>query len=466
MPYVPRDSATLVKAMLARTVARSALSDVVDGGVMHTLIKSVAEELAGVEWRLKTLRDSFSIANASGTDLDDRLAELPPEGLKRQPEVAASGAVMQIVRTSSAAVVTFPVGMIFRRLDDPTMLYRTSVAVTMGIGVDTASSVAVTCMTPGKVGNCPSGVITDIVSASADIQSVTNAAPLTNGVEEESDDQAIARALVYLSSLARCQPQALEFAALSFVAADGSQMRFAKTDEDANVAGLSRLIVDDGSGLPGMTQPGAVVTGTVPASGQRILWHEAPATAAIEEIGLVRAGAPIILKAANGDFVSIPERGLIYLASGKVIANDAWTVTGYNVYTGILSELQKMIEGDPSDPVNFPGHRAAGTRVRVIPPNIYPFQADVHVVPRAHADLTETGQLVTDAIIGYLSTLGPGQPVYIAGVIDKIMDLDDVLNVKFYVKGINPAVPLADGYPSPDQVARATETDIAVIPAP
>ncbi len=168
------------------------MNDVSEGSVLLHVLASVAEELNIVELRLKTIRDSYSFTKSTGTDLDERVAELPPNGLKRRGSVNASGSVLAVTREDDnlADEITLFAGASFLRSDDPLQLYTTDENVIFPANVKTVSGISISAVSAGSVGNCPAGSIA-IIEADAAFISVNQTSPLTNGAEEETDTRSL-----------------------------------------------------------------------------------------------------------------------------------------------------------------------------------------------------------------------------------------------------------------------------------
>ena len=177
----------------------------------------------------------------------------------------------------------------------------------------------------------------------------------------------------------------------------------------------------------------------------------------IENISVTRGAATVVLSRATGDFVSIPERGLCYVAAGKLVSGDVWNITGYSVYTGILSELQSEVEGDPSDAAR-PGWRAATTRLQVMPPVVQIVGIGYTSVPVSGSDAATVSAAAKDALIAYLATLAPGAPLYVAQLYDAIMSTTDLLSIRFWMGGTS--TPLDDVYPADDTVVRSDAANV------
>jgi hypothetical protein len=69
----------------------------------------------------------------------------------------------------------------------------------------------------------------------------------------------------------------------------------------------------------------------------------------------------------NVDYVLLRGRGFVWLhpdvfPTGLAAGEDlVWG--GYVAYAGLVREAQRLIDGDPDDPINYPTWRAAGVNV-------------------------------------------------------------------------------------------------------
>ena len=464
-PFENRTAPQILREIIARIVARSSLDDVLEGSKINTIAASFAEEVAGEEQRLKTIRDSFSFLNVVGADLDDRAADLPPDGLGRLPATNASGGALSLRRDVAGAVLTVFAGSLYGRKDDGALVYRQIADQVFGVGDLLIENVAVECLTPGSVGNCIEGQINRIVAAPNDLASAINTLRITNGDEEETDAQFKARCLSYLSSLTGTTPDAIEFAALSYVAESGVRVRFARIFEDPEQPGYSELLLDDGGGLLGYDRPGETISGVVPDGGPPRLYHEAPALTTPTLLQYTRGVDTFTL--SPDQFVGIPERGLIHVKAGVLEPGDVWSAGKYQVFEGLPKEIQELIEGSSSDGVNEPGWRAAGCRVRVVKPSVYYVEMKVNVVPRTGFDFDDIAAQTKNAIIEYVATLGPGETLYNARLVDRIMDNEGVLTVRLYVGAVEDNSPLPDYSPiTPRHVIRTTDAKIEIVTFP
>lgn len=461
--YVPRTVKAIAQSLGARVVARTQLTDLTPGSVLERILWTFAEELALVEQRLASIRDSFNPLNPAITlqDLDERLGEFPPDGVARSASSYATGDVLSVTRTSAVGIQTMPANSVFQRVDTG-VKYKTIADVVFPNGVGTITGISIVCLSPGAAGNCAPGVISSLLSVPSWVVAAVNTAGITSGQDEQTKEAAQQMASLHFSSLARSQMPALESAAPSFVSVSGSQVKFAKTFVDFENPGFVDLVVDDGSGMVGLTQVGATVTGTVPANGVRFLWHEAPATAPIPTVKVTLAAGGVQFLVEGTDYTSIYERGIIQLNKGVVLQpDDIWEVSGYTIRMGIISELQRHIDGSVSSPHTFPGWVAGGCRCIVQPPTVVPVNFDIHVVPKDGYNAQQAALNAQSAALAFLSSLGPGETMFFGRMIAVLMGSGDLQGVHLYQTGTN--TPVGDWYCADKEVLRGTTGTVRVL---
>lgn len=425
MPFQPRTAAEVLQQLAGQVVSQSELTDLSEGSVLLTILGAVAEQFEATEYRLSVIRDSYDLDKASGLDLDERVADLPGESITRHVASPASGSVLTLTRNTSTGTLTVPAGSTFGRTDAPDVIYTTPTPVVFADGNSTVTGVRVVCLRTGTVGNAPVGSINKIISAPSSVIAVQQTYAISGGTERETDGELRSRAKAYLAGLAQCQPEALRSVALNYVDSFGVRVRHAHVFEDLQRPAYSELIVDDGTGFEGYSSPGGVVSGTVPLNGILQLRHQAPATDFIRRIkvnGQVYEFSPN----DNPVWVSYPERGIIQLRDGQTLlsAGDTWVVgdadTPYAVYNGYIAELQGIIEGSTTEPTLFPGKRAAGCQVRVLPPTVVLVNIEVNLVLKAGVVITDAVTATKSVIQEYFLSLGPGQVMYISDLYQRL----------------------------------------------
>lgn len=461
--YVPRERDELARIFLGSLITRSELDDTAQGSVIDVLAQSMAALASSTERRIAGVRDAFDFRNATGAELDERLGEFPPDSISRLSATTASGS-LTVTLLAQGSDLTIEAGASFGASSNPDIIYSVRTQTVISAGA-TSADLTVDASESGRAGNIASQRIDTILDAPSQLLTVTNSAAFTNGQEEETDSALIRRAMLYLQSLARCQAPALEYAALSYEGEE--RITLASLYEDPHVAGMSYLYIDDGSGTLGLrTATGQQYTGTATATGPTVIYHDAPAVNTLSITytdpitSLTRTVSPV-------KYVSVPERGVIYLDSDAIPAGAVWTLGPYEVFGGPIAAIQRIIEGDPANPTSAPGWRAAGTRVKVYPPSITRLNADIHLTPENGYELNALSQSVETSLIDELSAYRIGEPLFVARLIEMIMSVEGVRNIALYAAGTgDDAIPqtLGDIYPSADRVIRLGA--LTIIPSP
>jgi uncharacterized phage protein gp47/JayE len=458
--FVPRTPEQILRDLLAKVVARTSLSDVQVGSNIFTLLNSMAHEVANTEARLFNLRKSYSLDDATGEDLDARVAELPPVGISRKKRTTAGGAVLRIRRSLSPDYgdITVPAGSLVNKSSDGTT-YRLTTGYIHLAGVEYQDDVYVVSTSPGEIGNAGTGEIDTIVSMPDGILAVENVQPINNGLDYESDVSLRARARRYINSLGRTGKSALEFLGTSFVASDNTSFTFAKIFEDPEQPGYSELVVDDGTGLE---NTGSRETSerefTIPNSGSQFLTHERPATRPISaaSIRVTRDGNAVRLR--DGDIISMPERGVVYVKEGVLQVDDVVTLPRIRVHSGLIAELQEEIEGNVNNPSVLTGFRAAGVRVRVVTPLVTDLGIKCNIIVNPQFDKEIIVKNVEEAIVDYVNNIGIGEQLNPSSLTTHLMLTQNIMAANLFVR--NSVVPMQAQYPQSAKHVLRTNANI------
>jgi len=146
-----------------------------------------------------------------------------------------------------------------------------------------------------------------------------------------------------------------------------------------------------------------------------------------------------------------PERRIVYLSAGNRsykwsqtnstsissigklgYSSDLTTgVDGYLYYTGLLRKVQRIIDGYEPDPINFPGRKAAGSLIEVLPPLPRRVTVALDVTTEDGVNLSEISDEIASAIINYVSDLGVGEDVILSDIIVRVKSIDGVAAVTF-----------------------------------
>lgn len=126
------------------------------------------------------------------------------------------------------------------------------------------------------------------------------------------------------------------------------------------------------------------------------------------------------LNKGTGEFQLTDVGGV--LAGTKVIAH-------YSYYVNLLAEVQKVLEGDPDDPLNYPGVKAAGVFLSVEQPVIKRITVTCSITASDGFVESVIAPSVQRAIESYISSRRIGQDVITSKIIDvaySVRGLEDI----------------------------------------
>ena len=428
MTYAPRIPPEILSQLLARVIAsnEAGLTDVSEGGVLATILGSVAQEVANLELRIASVAGNFFL-KLEGADLDRRLEEFPASFARRLPATAAQGGAFVVRRnalTSDPAYpeVVFPArSIIVTSSSNTAVTYANVNAITFAVDQQYVEDQPFIALATGMRSNLSSLYAIDtIIAGGSDLQEVTNTAPITGGRDRELDTLLRIRAQQWLASLALCQNGAIETLARSFVSTSQALVTHARMWNDPDMPGYSELVVDDGNGMAGYVQLANQTSGTLPTlqgDGNRytLFFHYPAATPPVVTINGVNVPASQMRLA--------PEKGVLYInADNSFAPGQAWTVGNHQVYTGVIAELQALLNDTAT---------AAGTRVRVVPPlrQVQSFSGNLTVI--TGSDINAVRNQVKANIVAFLASLAPGDPLLMYRLIGFLNRVPGVLNIVF-----------------------------------
>lgn len=103
---------------------------------------------------------------------------------------------------------------------------------------------------------------------------------------------------------------------------------------------------------------------------------------------------------------------------------------GYTYHTGIIQRAQRITDGYSADPITFPGIKAAGTVVEVLPPVDFAIKVALQVALNEGVTLVAVADTIRTAAISYINSLGIGKPVILSQIINVVSDVAGVESVK------------------------------------
>jgi len=442
MPFQPRTFTDQLTRMAYRVVARTDLTDLEEGGVLHTVLAGVARELDDLSYQQVQLMRIWDLDTATGDDLDERAKDVNPDEITRKSAAKAAGTAV-FSRTGNTGAVVIPSGSKIN-VPDGGAEYATAAASSISDGDTDSPSVPIQAIEAGDAGNADADTITEM-GAIAGIETVTNDAACTGGQDAETDPQLRERIKTYLRSLSRGTPDALKYAALSVTVTDYGSVKAAEVVELAGAdLGKVEVYIDDGAGTVNRISDnyGSAETVVSSATGGeiRVSLANAPvkvgATLTVTWLDSVASSSHVLtegtdytLNYATGQITLIPG-GPAGIPSGGLQPTDGVTAE-YTYYLGLIPEVQKTIDGDASDRNTYPGYRAAGTHVTVLPPTVYQQIVTGTIVLEDGYSATTVVADAKAAINRYINGLGINADVVVSELVYQVQAIPGVYDVSY-----------------------------------
>lgn len=228
-----------------------------DGDILLSWWQSVGVQLDFLQSQIQRVVALSRAQTSTGADLDTWMADF---SFIRLPATFATGSVIMSKATASSIQVVIPVGSIVQSAgaavqyqivadtDEPQFNSALD-AYVLAAGQLTVTA-TVQALTQGTAGNVDHDTLTQFGSTVAGIDSVTNPAPISNGVDAESDEDFRARFVLFLASLAKATRSALLAAALGVQQGLAINLLENQRPDGSELVGSFTAVVDDGSGDP------------------------------------------------------------------------------------------------------------------------------------------------------------------------------------------------------------------------
>jgi len=239
--------------------AASTLIDLTTGSVLLAACEAFSAVVLWLQGLIIQVLVLTRAQTSTGADLDSWLAQF---GFARLAATAATG-VVTFSRLTSSGQAIVPIGATIQTadgteqftvaIDTTNAAYNASLnGYVLATGVSSVS-VPVVAVTAGTGGNVAAGTITSITGSISGIDTVTNPAAFTNGVDAEIDVAVRARFVMWFASLSK----ATRAAVLSAIAGVQSDLICTITENQdysgATDYGYFYVVVDDGTGYPSST---------------------------------------------------------------------------------------------------------------------------------------------------------------------------------------------------------------------
>ncbi|MDE1896273.1 MAG: baseplate J/gp47 family protein [Rhodospirillales bacterium] len=248
---------TLVEGMAASVQgAATTLLDLTVGSVLRAILEANASLALWLQWLIVQVLSTTRLATSSGADCDSFGADF---GFARLPAVTASGQVV-FSRFTPSLQALIPVGSListatntqsFLIIADPTNPAYSAAQNGYVLAANIASvNVPVVAATAGAAGNVQPGAISLLSSAIAGVDTVSNMAALTGGLDAESDTAFKARFGTYLAGLSKATNTAIGNAISAIM--QGLSYSVVENVDQAGDAQMGHFVVtvDDGTGDP------------------------------------------------------------------------------------------------------------------------------------------------------------------------------------------------------------------------
>ena len=257
MALTTQDFTTIVRNSVAAIQgAARGLVDLTIGSILRVVVEANATVVLWLQGLILQLLATTRAATASGADLDSFMLDF---GITRLAAVNASGSVT-FSRFTPTLQAVIPIGSTVLTADGTqaftVILDTTNAAYSSALGgmVLLAGTASITCtvqaVNAGIVGNAVAGQIALLNQPISGVDTVTNAAAFTNGIDAESDPALRTRFVTYIAGLSKATKTAVGNAVTSL-----QQGVTYSLTENVNYAGSSQpgyfyVVIDDGTGVP------------------------------------------------------------------------------------------------------------------------------------------------------------------------------------------------------------------------
>jgi uncharacterized phage protein gp47/JayE len=457
------ETATVIaQRMINKIVARTLLNDLTQTSEYYQVVMSGARALEKTQQGMEDLLDDTDPDRATGEMLDELAKKLNPDLLIRQTGTYATSTQV-FARTGSVGVVTIPIGT---QVKVPAsgagedLIFATTAVGTISNGSTTSSPVATKAAETGSKYQVDPNAINAFVAKPAGVDTTYNPSAVTNGLDNEKDDEFRRRIKDYVRSLARCPVPSIEAACRGVQdAVTGKRVQWCNVYEQWWDPTRIIVYIDDGSGTAEST---TVHTGELilTATGGEVdvyLPNKPIKGAASYTFYRDTGGGPVALtestdyyfNSASGHIKLTAAQFPSGLGAGDVITGD------YTEYTGLIAEVQKVVDGDSADRTNYPGYRAGGILAIVKSPIIVSQTVTVNIDVKSGYDQSTVQTSVEAAISAYINGLGINEDVIYNELVERIMAVIGVFDC-------NITAPTSNQIISDSQIARISSTALTV----
>jgi hypothetical protein len=105
-------------------------------------------------------------------------------------------------------------------------------------------------------------------------------------------------------------------------------------------------------------------------------------------------------------------------------------VDGYKIFSGLVREAQRTLDGVPTSISRYPGIKSTGTDVSVLPPIPRAVGVTFRIRTRDGLSINVIAGIVRSSVVSFVSSLGLGQSVILSELISLVQDIPGVVSVE------------------------------------
>jgi len=412
MAFTIKDFDQIVADMVAYIVANSSQITVLSPG---SVIRSICEG-AGL-----SLEELYV-----GTYLGFRrhLNDIPANIFDFTRKGGTKAAVNVVfTRAGSSGDVTIPAGTRVKTATDLRFILLANSLIADGNN-DSAAS-AVEAESTGVAYNVSAVSINVIEDTVAGVDSVSNAAAATGGVDEETDFQYQTRFRAYIEGLGRANIAGLKAGALSVEGITSVSVLEHFPPVSAASISDGTCTTANGAGTLLIDSAATFITDGVQI-GDTIINMTDGSIAYVSSIDSeIQITHSALIDGTQNDW-DTTEIYKIYPVNINVhlYIDDG---TAVSVSADQILEVQTAIDGDGTE--NNPGYRSAGVNVVVAAPSIVTQAVTLSANVLTGVSQNQVEVDITNAITNYINTLGVGEDIIYNGIVTAIMNVYGVTNV-------------------------------------
>jgi len=102
---------------------------------------------------------------------------------------------------------------------------------------------------------------------------------------------------------------------------------------------------------------------------------------------------------------------------------------GYTYYTGLLQNVQRIVDGYAPDSNDYPGQRAAGSAIETLPPLIKQIYLSLSITTNFGVNLSDVSNNVKTTVINYIEKLAVGEAPVLSQIIANIQAVKGIATV-------------------------------------